>query len=91
MKCTDISSNVTLDSFDFIPGYHLLVMQVADAPPTLLYNTVPMKCENIRSTGLDHRDYINHRDIENIKQEINTASRTERQKNAIITKNARKK
>jgi hypothetical protein len=50
-----------------------------------------MKCENNRSTGLDHRNYINHRDTENIKQEINTASRIERQKKAIITKNARKK
>lgn len=50
-----------------------------------------MKCENSRSTDLDHSDCINHRDTENIKQEINTASRTDRQKKAIIKKNARKK
>jgi hypothetical protein len=38
-----------------------------------------MKCENSRSTGLDHRDYINHRDTENIKQEINKYSKQDRE------------
>ena len=45
----------------------------------LLYNTVPMKFGNGRSTGLDRRDYINHRETENIQQEINKYSKKDRE------------